>query len=219
MRARRDRHLAAQALPNERKPWYQQVTTKVAGGIAVLVGLTTLIGNVMDLDERRQKLEPPPAPASAPAAAPTAPLPAPGTAGSSAGGTSQGGAVPGKIALQIARIVAVHDGTLGTTDWRFTVDVAGQPLFAFQQNDLDDTPGRNIAVPKQADATVRLPASAGVPVLIRGWRLSRLRSGDGAPDATGSGTLSADGSDVQVDVVAKRPEDGEFRFYLSSNPS
>ena len=208
MRARRDRHIAAQALPGDGKPWYRQLTTKIAGTIAVLVGLTTLVGNVLNLDERRQKAMQPP-----PAAAPAAPR-----AAAAGNDEAPQAAAARKLALGIERIVVVHDGTPGTTDWRFTVEAAGQPVFAFQQDDLDDTPGRNIALPKQATATLRLKPDASVPVVVRGWRLSRFRVGVGAPDATGTGTLAGDGSDLQVDVAATDAGDGEFRFYFAADP-
>ena len=123
-------------------------------------------------------------------------------------------AVP--LRLEIDRIAVQHDGSIGTTDWRFAVTADGQPLFVFAQDGLDETGGRNVALPVGAAGNLRVANGRPVRIGIEGWRGSRLRLAQGKPDARGEGTLSAAGASVAIKVQAGQPEAGAFVFYFSA---
>jgi hypothetical protein len=120
--------------------------------------------------------------------------------------------------LRVDRIAVEHDGSPGTTDWRFTVEADGDALFAFQQDDLDDTGGRNVAVPKDAEGVLRLEGRPGARIVVKGWR-GRLFGLGRAPDATGEGLVSANGAIGAIRVAATAPEGGAFVFHLSADPA
>lgn len=195
----------------ERKPWYQQLPAKLAAGVVFLVALTTLAGNLMELDDKRRQLaaheaaanarpEAPPAAARAPVRAPAPP------------------AAAQRMRVAVERIVVQQDGSPGTTDWRFTVEADGEPLFAFSQDDLDDTGGRNVAAPRDASGVLRLEPGRGATIVVKGWRGSRLRLPGGDADATGQGVLAPSGRIAAVRVAAADPSAGEFTFHFSADP-
>jgi len=118
--------------------------------------------------------------------------------------------------LHVDRIAVEHDGSPGTTDWRFTVEADGDALFAFQQDELDDTGGRNVARPKDAAGVLRLDGRPGAKIVVKGWR-GRLFGLGGAPDATGEGRMSATGAIGPIRIAAKTPDGGAFVFHLSAD--
>jgi hypothetical protein len=195
------------------KPWYLKLPAKIAATVFFLVALTTLIGNLLELDAKRQARLAKPAPAGMTATAP-APVPQlPAAAGDAPAPVSER-----RLALVLERIVVLHDGTVGTTDWRFAVEADDEPLFVLQQDDLDDTPGRNVALPTHARTTLRVPA-AGARVTVKGWRGSRLRLPTTDPDATGEAMLAMDGSLAPLEVVASEPEAGRFMLHFAAGPA
>jgi hypothetical protein len=121
-----------------------------------------------------------------------------------------------KLQLQVDRIAVQHDGSPGTTDWRFTVEADGEPLFVFSQDDLDDSGGRNVAVPERAAGNLELAPGARMRITVQGWRGSRLRLVQGAPDVRGEGVLAAAGALAPLQVQAGEPGDGAFVFYFSA---
>lgn len=121
-----------------------------------------------------------------------------------------------KVQLQLDRIAVEHDGSIGTTDWRFAVEADGQPLFVFQQDGLDDTGGRNIVNPKDVQAVLRLPAGQRGKITVKGWRGSRLRLIEGEADVTGEGAVG-DGALAPIPVKAMKDSAGAFVFYFSAN--
>ncbi|MCL1633077.1 hypothetical protein M2650_00230 [Luteimonas sp. SX5] len=121
-----------------------------------------------------------------------------------------------KVELQLDRIAVEHDGSIGTTDWRFAVEADGQPLFVFQQDGLDDTGGRNIVNPKDVQAVLRLPAGQRGKITVKGWRGSRLRLIEGEADVTGEGAVG-DGALAPIPVKAMKDSAGAFVFYFSAN--
>lgn len=189
-----------------RKAWYQQLPAKLAAIVVFLVAVTTLLGNLLELREKGRDVLPAataPVPASPQATAATAP-PAPA----------------GPVRLQVAldRIAVQDDGSPGTTDWRFVVEADGQPLFAFEQDDMDDTGGRNVVRPKDADAVLRIAPGQASRLAVKGWRLSRLRV-QGEPDASGTGAVRAEGGELRIRVAAAESSGGVFVFYFSTDPS
>lgn len=189
-----------------KKPWYLQLPAKLTAGVVFLVALTTLAGNLLELDEKRRAREQPAA-ISAPASPPEpaqreAAQPQP--------------AAPRRLRVGVDRIAVEHDGSPGTTDWRFVVEADGESLFAFRQDDLDDTIDRNVAVPRDAVASLRVAPDARVKLAVKGWRGSRFRMAGGAPDVTGEGMLTGAGGIAPIRVAGPAEQDGAFTFYLSA---
>jgi hypothetical protein len=156
--------------------------------------------------------------ADAPAAAIAAPAPqsSPGIAGT--GDSPEVVPTERRLALQLERIVVLNDGTVGTTDWRFAVEADGEPLFVLQQDGLDDTAGRNVALPAGARTTLRV-TDKGALVTVKAWRGSRLRLSSAEPDAGGQGRLTMDGAIAPVEVVASDPESGRFMLHFTATAS
>lgn len=178
-------------------PWYRQLPAKAAGVVVFLVGLTTLAGNLLELRQKQQEAE------TVPAVAPQTPAPPASTPVQDT-----------TAALGVERIVVEHDGSPGTTDWRFAVLADGEPLFAFGQDDLDDGDGRNVAVPRDARGVLHFRAGSDVHIEVRGWRESRLRLVAGAPDATGEGVVGPGTTTQAVRVAAKDTAAGAFVFHF-----
>jgi hypothetical protein len=182
--------------PTGGKPIAHVVPAILTGAAALIVALTTVYVNV-----RGERQPPPPAVATTPAT-PAARQPA--------------APVARKLQLQVDRIAVQHDGSPGTTDWRFTVEADGEPLFVFSQDDLDDSGGRNVAVPGDAAGNLALAPGARVRITVQGWRGSRLRLVQGAPDVRGEGVFAAAGAMAPLPVRADAPGDGAFVFYFSA---
>lgn len=121
------------------------------------------------------------------------------------------------VVLQVQRIAVHSDGTGGATDWRFSVEVDGEPRFTFEQDRLTDEGGRNIAMPEDASTTLRLAAGKPARITIKGWRNSALHAASSVPDAQGEGRLGADGKPEPVQVSAAEPDLGSFTFYFSAD--
>lgn len=181
-----------------RKPALQHVPAILTGSAALIAALTTVYVNV-----RGNKDE---APRQAPVAAPVAAPETPATPATNA---------PARMRLSLDRIAVEHDGSPGTTDWRFTVEADGEPLFAFQQDELDDQGGRNVAKPEDAAGALRL-AGKPVHIAVKGWRGSWFKGGS-APDASGEGVLMPSGNLQPLRVQAQKPEAGTFVFYFSAS--
>jgi hypothetical protein len=121
------------------------------------------------------------------------------------------------VVLQVERIAVHSDGTAGTTDWRFSVEVDDEPRFTFEQDRLTDEGGRNIAMPKEAFTTLRLAAGKPAKITVKGWRHSALRAATAVPDAQGEGRLGVDGKPEPIQVSAAEPDLGAFTFYFSAD--
>ena len=182
--------------PTGGKPIAHVVPAILTGAAALIAALTTVYVNV-----RGERQPPPPAVATTPAT-PAARQPA--------------APVARKLQLQVDRIAVQHDGSPGTTDWRFTVEADGEPLFVFSQDELDDGGGRNVAVPGDAAGNLALAPGARVRITVQGWRGSRLRLVQGAPDVRGEGVFAAAGAMAPLPVRADAPGDGAFVFYFSA---
>jgi hypothetical protein len=121
--------------------------------------------------------------------------------------------------LKVERIAVHSDGTAGTTDWRFAVEVDGEPRFTFEQDRLTDEGGLNIAMPEKASTTMRLAAGMPAKITVKGWRRSKLRAASPLPDAQGEGRLGADGKPEPIQVSASEQDLGAFTFYFSAIPA
>jgi hypothetical protein len=179
--------------PGGGKPIVHVVPAILTGAAALIAALTTVYINV------RGDKSPQPATATAIPVA-SAPASAPAVA---------------TLRLRVDRIAVQHDGSIGTTDWRFAVTADGQPLFVFAQDDLDETGGRNVALPADAAGDLQVANGKPVRISIEGWRGSRLRLAQGEPDVRGEGMLSAAGASA-IKVQAGKPEAGAFVFYFSA---
>ena len=188
--------------PTGGKPIVHVVPAILTGAAALIAALTTVYVNV------RGDRQPQPAAATSAATPATRQAVAPVAAQAAR-----------KLQLQVDRIAVQHDGSPGTTDWRFTVEADGEPLFVFSQDDLDDSGGRNVAVPEHAAGKFVLAPGAHVRISVQGWRGSRLRLVQGAPDVRGEGVLAAAGAMAPLQVQAEASDDGAFVFYFSAAAS
>ena len=179
--------------PTTGKPIVHVVPAILTGAAALIAALTTVYVNVRG-DKSSH---------SGPAT----------TAVASAPRTTAPAAVT--MRLRVDRIAVQHDGSIGTTDWRFAVTADGQPLFVFAQDALDETGGRNVALPVDATGDIQVAKGKPVKLNIEGWRGSRLRLVQGEPDVRGEGSLSAAGASA-IKVQAEKPEAGAFVFYFSA---
>lgn len=180
---------------NERKPTLQHVPAILTGTAALIAALTGVYVNLRDTrDAPAPRVEARPAVRATSASTEAVPMP---------------------LRVQVERIAVEHDGTPGTTDWRFTVQADGEPLFAFAQDGLDDSGGRNVVVPKDAQGLLRLPAGKRVHLVVQGWRAGLLGFG-AKPLASGEGDLDGQGALAPLRVQAAKPEDGAFVFHLSA---
>jgi len=121
-----------------------------------------------------------------------------------------------RFLVRVDRIAVEHDGSPGTTDWRFTVEAVDEALFAFQQDALDDTGGRNVVVPKDAQGRLRMEGRPGLRIVVKAWR-GRLFGLGNTPDAMGEGRLAANGAIGAIRVAAPKPEEAAFVFHLSAD--
>lgn len=178
---------------NEKKPIAHVLPAILTGAAALIAALTTVYINVRG-DKSPQASEQ----TTAVATAPRTTAPASVT-----------------LHLQVNRIAVQHDGSIGTTDWRFAVAADGQPLFVFGQNDLDETGGRNVALPTDARGDILFTAGKPVNITIQGWRGSRLRLLQGDADVQGEGKLAMNDPSAAIKVQADKPDAGAFVFYFS----
>ncbi len=121
--------------------------------------------------------------------------------------------------LKVERIAVHSDGTAGTTDWRFAVEVDGEPRFTFEQDRLTDEGGLNIAMPKEALTTLQLAAGMPAKITVKGWRRSAMRTAPPSPDVQGEGRLAADGKPEPIQVSGTDQNLGAFTFYFSAIPA
>lgn len=207
-------------------PWFLKLPAKIGAVVFFLVALTTLLGNLLELDEKRRAAAraagTPGGATAVPAVAPVAATAAPRATETEADadGSSDAGdeaTADAMLRLRLERIVVASDGTVGTTDWRFAVHADGEPLLVLQRDGLDDTAGRNVVAVSDVAGTLRVPP-AGARIEVRAWRGSRLRLHSSAPDAVGEGTLAHDGGMATVRVVAADPARGDFGFVFSATP-
>lgn len=178
---------------HDKKPVISHVPAILTGSAALIAALTTVYINVRGDKQADSKPTTTVAAAVSPATAP----------------------VSDKLRLQLERIAVQHDGSPGTTDWRFTVEADNEPLFAFEQEELDDTGGRNVAVPEGAGSVLQLAAGKQAKIVVRGWRGSWFKFGADA-DAIGEGWLSSSGNIAAIRVQAQEQGAGEFVFYFSA---
>jgi len=185
----------------EKRPLLHVLPAILTGAAALIASLTAVYVNVRsDRQAAQQHVAqqlPPRTDVAAPALAPEA-------------------SAPRTAQLRLDRIAVQHDGSMGTTDWRFAVELDGQPLFVFQQDDLDDTGGRNVALPKDIGSNVEIMPGKPGRLVVKAWRGSRLRLVEGEPDAQGEGTLARIGALAPLAVAAEKPDKGAFVLYFSA---
>ncbi len=190
----------------DRKPVIHLLPAIFTGAAALIASLTAVYVNV-----RNDRAAAAPAP-TAQSAAPAAPADVP----KAVTPPVEAPKPPERFRLQLDRIAVRHDGAMGTANWRFTVEADGEPLLAFVADDLDDTGGRNVALPKDVDSVLRVNQPQGTRLLVKAWRSRRLKLTEGPPDAIGAGVLSRDGSIAPLRVAADKPDGGEFVFFFST---
>lgn len=188
-----------------KRPWYTQLPAKLAAVVVFLVAITTLIGNVMELVDTRSVADSA-QPAVTDRATTTTKSPAPAARAPQSD----------KLRLQLDRIIVQNDGSVRTTDWRFSIEADGEPLFVVQQDEMDDTVGRNVVLPQDAGTVMRLVDGQRATLTIKGWRGSRLRLPGTEPDVAGEGVVASAGALMPIRVGAGKIEAGAFVFYFSA---
>ena len=173
---------------------------------AILTGAATLIAALtatyVNLRKDDGKNAAPPAAAASAAPAPAKPV----------------ATGPRRLHLRVERIVVHSDGTAGTTDWRFSVEIADEPRFAFEQNGLTDEGGRNFAEPQNDGTDVTVLPDRPLKLVVKGWKHSMLHASSPVPDAIGEGRILPDGSVAPVPVNAATPDAGAFTFHFAAEP-
>lgn len=185
-----------------KRPWYTQLPAKMAAVVVFLVAITTLVGNVMELVDKRRAAASSTPTATSRAETKTKPVVASAPQSD-------------RLRLQLERIAVENDGSIATTDWRFSVEANGEPLFVFQQDEMDDTPGRNVVLTRDTQTTMRLAAGQRATLAIKGWRGSRFRLPGTQPDVTGEGIIAGGRTVAPIRVGAGNIEAGAFVFYFS----
>ena len=191
-----------------KRPWYTQLPAKMAAVVVFMVAITTLIGNVMNLVEKRRDASLPTGAIVGQSTTMATDQEQPAEAGRS-----------DKLRLQLDRIAVENDGSVRTTDWRFSVEADGEPLFVVQQDQMDDMVGRNVVLPDEAATVMRLEKGARAILAIKGWRGSRLRIGGTEPDVAGEGFIESAGALAPIRVSNGNREAGAFVFYFSATRS
>jgi hypothetical protein len=129
--------------------------------------------------------------------------------------------VGAKAAARLSlRLDAIHvdvDGSRGPTDWTFSVEAAGHPLFSMPTRRFDDDKGHNEYIPAASDraaGTLDVSDADPVTVVVHGKRAS------GTDTATGTGTLTAKGGTIKVPVRqnARTTSGGAFVFTFTAAP-
>ena len=191
---------------DSKRPWYTQLPAKMAAVVVFLVAITTLVGNVMNLVDKRR----------AAASEATSPAPTePATTTTTSPAWAARAAHSDKFRLQLDRIIVQSDGSIRTTDWRFSVEADGQPVFVVQQDEMDDSVGRNVVLPEDAATAIRLAPGQRANLMVKGWRGSRLRIPGTEPDVRGEGVVAAAGAVTPIRVSAGDLDAGAFVFYFS----
>jgi hypothetical protein len=192
--------------PSQKKPVLHQLPAILTGLAALIASLTAVYVNLRNDREHDREH----------AASIAAVQPARDAQASTDAPAKEAAKPIDRFVVRVDRIAVEHDGSPGTTDWRFTVEADADALFAFQQDNLDDTGGRNVAIPKDAEGTLRMEGRPGVRIVVKGWR-GRLLGLAGEPDVTGEGRMSATGGIGAIRVAADKPEAGAFVFHLSAD--
>ena len=187
---------------SEKKQTINLLPAILTGAAALIAALTTVYVNL------RNDPQDDPAPlAAAASAAPVVAEPAPA-------------ARPQPIVLQLQRIAVHEDGAVGNADWRFAIEADGQPVFAFEQNDMTSEGGRNIFVTadnRDASAELYLLQDTPIAITIKGWRGGWFNKAK-EPLVLGEGWLTTSGAVPPIKVNAANEKDGAFTFYLNALP-
>jgi len=178
---------------NDRKPLMHLVPAILTGSAALIAALTTVYINVRS-DRQADK------PATAVTPARMQPMVT---------------SMPDTLRLQIDRIIVHDDGSPGTTDWRFAVEVDDRPLLVFAQEALSDQQGRNVVAPDDATGVFQQRTQGPIKLKVRGWRGSRLRLSEGEPDVAGEVSVLPGGVLAPMVVQGDRDDAGSFEFHVS----
>ena len=185
-----------------RKSWLAHLPGILGGTAALLAALTTVYVNVRG------------GRSNVPVTLPASPQAAPAAAAVPAADATPSN---GQIGLRLDRLLVRNDGSLGTTDWTFEVDVDGAAQFTLPMRSLSDREGENLVKPAHADqasAELELPAGKNLPLVVKGWKRAWL-AGRSVPDIQGAGTLAAGTSTFTVEAKSDKAKGPEFVLYFS----
>lgn len=191
-------------IEKEKKPWFTHLHGILSGTAALVAALTAVYVNVRSIPNAPPSPTPTMTSTSAAVVAPVTPFKASPS--------------PNRRVLRLERIQVVSDGSMGSTDWRFVVEVNDHPLFSVPKLSLNDAPGKNLAVLDTAapvQGSIELPTNHTAHIVVKGWKKSLLDLSRAA-DAEGQGNLSSSLSDVSIEVKSEKPGNSAFIFYLSA---
>lgn len=117
-----------------------------------------------------------------------------------------------RLSLRLDRVHVEVDGSPGPTEWMFSVEAAGRPLFSLPKRAFDDHQGRNEYIPGDSDraaGVVQVSDTDQITVVVNGKRVS------GSEAATGTGTLTTKGGTIRVPVRRKAGATGGGAFVFT----
>jgi hypothetical protein len=189
----------------DKKFYMQHLPGILTGSAALLAALTTVFVNVRG--DKNPPETPAPAVATAqPAIKPTQMVP------------DNSLLQPKEVVMQIRldRMRVDNDGSIGTTDWTFDMQVDGRSMFSIPFQALTDQPGSNLVQPQDpamAQSLVNLAGSASKELKISGWK---SRQGAGvSPDVQGAATFSEKDKSISVELKPTSGDSGAFVMYFS----
>jgi len=128
---------------------------------------------------------------------------------------------PQPTLLRLDRVQVDNDGSVGSTDWTFQVNVGGEPLFSVPMPSLNDKPGKNLVRltdAEQASAEVQLPAGKNVSLSVNGWKKGGWLPGARA-EVSGEGWMASGFNKTVITLKTEKPDGPRFVLYFSVTPA
>lgn len=118
-----------------------------------------------------------------------------------------------RVCLELGRIIAVHDGSAGSTDWIFRVYSGDSLIMASHPISLNDGQRTGTQLRQSECGAKTLQGSGSIPVRVEGWKEGREKVAEGV------GALYA-GSFAQLLPVKNTKDEkrGSFLIELSLTP-
>jgi hypothetical protein len=185
---------------------------------AILAGSAALVAAVSTLYVNLRGSSPAQAEAAATISAPAMP---PAGAPASASTPPVEHAPKAKLMLvKLDRLQVENDGSVGSTDWTFEVDVDGEPRFTLAMPSLTDKPGKNLVRPTdpgQASTEVLFLPAKQVEISVKAWKRGFLPGTDA--EISGATKVNWNFDKTAVHLVGDKPKSPAFTLYFTLAPS